>query len=136
LFFSVFTITITEKKVNVKYRIKNNTTDDNPVFLTIKNQINTNISSIRNLLLIETRLCIVWLAGSLTCPLKKIKSVKNARRENTNDSTAISVKCKPVWVVDIRTYPDRRTRISSVSSKRIFLSRGFNRRITLLNLLP
>jgi hypothetical protein len=52
-------MTITENKVNVKYKTKNNMTDDNPVFLAIKNHKNANISSARNLRLIETRLCMI-----------------------------------------------------------------------------
>jgi hypothetical protein len=38
---------------------KNNITDDNPLFLAIKNQMNTRISSARNFSTIETRLCKV-----------------------------------------------------------------------------
>ena len=34
-----------KNKVNVKYKTKNNITDDNPVFLAIKNQKNTKQSS-------------------------------------------------------------------------------------------
>jgi hypothetical protein len=120
--------------VNVKYRTKNNITDDNPVFLAIKNHMNANISSRRNLELIETKLCIVWLAGSLACPLKKIIRVKSARREKINDSTAISLKRRPILRFDIRIYPERRTRTSRATRKRIFLSNGFKREITLLNL--
>jgi hypothetical protein len=57
--------------VNVKYKTKNNITDDNPDFLAIKNQKKTKISSMRNLRLTETRLCITFKSSSLDCPLRK-----------------------------------------------------------------
>jgi hypothetical protein len=76
--------------VNVKYKTKNNKTDDNPVFLAIKNHINANISSNRNFELMDTRLYIVWLAGSFDCPLKNIDRVRIASRKNTADTIPIS----------------------------------------------
>jgi hypothetical protein len=45
----VFNIITIENVVNVKYSTKNNNTDDNDVFLAIKNQKRAIISSIRNL---------------------------------------------------------------------------------------
>jgi hypothetical protein len=58
--------------VNAKYKTKNNITDGNPVFLAIKNQKTIKIISRRNLILIETRLCITCDSGSFACPLRKI----------------------------------------------------------------
>jgi len=88
--FNVFNIINTENKVNVKYKTKNIITDDNPVFLDIKNQINANINSARNLMLIAMRLCMVWLAGSLLRPLKKITRTRIFMRINTADAATIS----------------------------------------------
>ena len=45
LCFNVFNITNIKNKVNVKYKTKNNITDDNPVFLAIINQKKTKINS-------------------------------------------------------------------------------------------
>lgn len=72
MFFNVFSIIVTKTKVNAKYKTKNNMTDEIPVFLAIKNQMTANKSSIKNLRLKETRVCIVWLPASLFCPLKKM----------------------------------------------------------------
>jgi hypothetical protein len=78
--------------VNVKYKIKNNNTDENPVFLAIINQTNTNMSSSRNLAETATRLCMVWLSMPLDCPLKKMLKVKIARMKNTEEHITISEK--------------------------------------------
>lgn len=59
LSFSAFNIIITENNVNVKYKTKNNNTEDKPVFFARKNQVNANTSSIRNLMTIATMLCMV-----------------------------------------------------------------------------
>lgn len=116
--------------MNVKYKTKNNNTEGNPVFLAIINQKNINISSIRNLELTETRLCIVWVAGSLFCPLKKMTSTRRASKENTIESTAISVKCKAVLKFDVIRNPAKRIAVSSAAKKRIFFCKGFNREVT------
>jgi hypothetical protein len=55
LFFNVFNITNIEKKVNVKYTIKNNMVNDIMVFLAIKNQKSAIKSSTRNLRVMLTR---------------------------------------------------------------------------------
>jgi len=92
LFFNVFSITISENNVNVKYKTKNNMTEDNPAFLAIINQKTANIISIRNLRLRETMVCIVWLSGLFFCPLKKINKVINVISVKTTDRIAISLK--------------------------------------------
>jgi hypothetical protein len=66
LFFSVFNITPIENNVSVKYITKNIITEVSEVFLAIKNQIRANTNSIRNFSITETRVCKVWLSGSLT----------------------------------------------------------------------
>jgi hypothetical protein len=96
LFFNVFTIINAENKVNAKYKTKNNTTDDNPVFLATKNQTKARISSSRNLRVTETRLCIVWLAGSFLCPLKKMMIVNNEINVNIPERRATSTKLIPM----------------------------------------
>jgi hypothetical protein len=83
---------ITEIKVNVKYKTKNNIKDDNPVFLAIINQITANTSSIRNLRPMATRVCMVWLPGSLDCPLKKIITVVRAIIVKAAERIAMSLK--------------------------------------------
>jgi hypothetical protein len=112
--------------VNVKYKTKNNNTDVIPVFLAIKNQMNTNTSSMRNLRLTETRLCMVWLSGSFVCPLKKMKSVRSDRSAKAKDNNAASIKTIPMLKFETRRNPVKRTRISSIIRKRIFLKSSFN----------
>jgi hypothetical protein len=112
--------------VNVKYKIKNNNTDENPVFLAIINQMNTNISSSRNLAETATRLCMVWLSASLDCPLKKMIMVKTARIKNTEEQIAISEKWRLVMNFEKIKYPKRRIMISRIRRKKIFLIMGFN----------
>jgi hypothetical protein len=64
LVFSVFNITKIKNNVNVKYKTKNNITDDIEVFLSTKNQKKTNMSSRMNLRLMATRVCITLESGS------------------------------------------------------------------------
>jgi hypothetical protein len=95
LFFSVFNITHTKNKVSVKYITKNITTDSGEVFLPIKNQTSANINSSRNLRVTETRVCIVWLPGSLSCPLIKITRAIKAITVNSEARRIISINVKP-----------------------------------------
>jgi hypothetical protein len=120
---------ITENKVNVKYKTKNNKTADKPVFLAIKNQANANSSSIRNLRLIATRLCMVWLAGSLLCPLKNIIKARSAIRVNPAETAVISVKLKSILIYLITREPAASITTSSNTSKRTDFIRGFKRGI-------
>jgi hypothetical protein len=120
---------ITENKVNVKYKTKNNKTADKPVFLAIKNQANANSSSIRNLRLIATRLCMVWLAGSLLCPLKNIIKARSAIRVNPAETAVISVKLKSILIYLITREPAASITTSSNASKRTDFIRGFKRGI-------
>lgn len=76
--------------MNVKYKTKNNITDDKPVFLAIKNQKKTKISSRRNLRLTETRLCMTFESGSFDCPLKKTTIEMNTIAIRTEDTIATS----------------------------------------------
>jgi hypothetical protein len=69
---------------SVKYITKKINTDVIEVFLATINQIRANTNSRRNLRPIETRLYIVWLSGSLTWPLRKIKIVVRAMTEKKN----------------------------------------------------
>ena len=123
---------ITENKVNDKYKIKNNKTADNPDFLAIKNQTNANTSSSRNLRLIETMLCIVWLAGSLSCPLKKIIKVSRVISEKPAETATTSLKFKLMLIYLIRRNPAASIRISSDSSSNTGLIRGFKRAVIYL----
>ena len=95
LCFSVFNITNIKNKVNVKYKTKNNITDDNPVFLAIKNQKKTKTSSRRNLRLTETRVCMTFESGSLNCPLKNRAMLMNTIIINTDDAIATSRVLNP-----------------------------------------
>jgi hypothetical protein len=81
--------------VNVKYKTKNNITDDNPVFLAIKNQKKTKTSSMRNLRLTETRVCMTFESGSLDCPLKKRAMHVNMIAIKTDDAIATSRVLNP-----------------------------------------
>ncbi|MFH0875051.1 MAG: hypothetical protein V1859_03875 [archaeon] len=51
--------------MSVKYKTKNIKTDGKDVFLATINQTRANTISSRNFRLTETRLCSVWLSGSL-----------------------------------------------------------------------
>lgn len=77
-------------KVSVKYKTKNNITEEIKVFLTTINHRSANINSMRNFRLIATRVCMVWLSGSLYCPLMKIKTVIMAITEKEKDKITIS----------------------------------------------
>jgi len=79
---------MTENNVNVKYKTKNNTTDDNSVFLATKNQMKASTSSRRNLRVTDTRLCMVWLAASFPCPLINMMIVISAIIVNTAERRA------------------------------------------------
>jgi hypothetical protein len=125
LFFNVFTIINAENKVNVKYKTKNNITDDNPVFLATKNQTKARTSSSRNLRVTETRLCIVWLAGSFPCPLKKIMIVNKEIKVNIPERRAISPKLIPIPDLEMIKNPAARKRHSSIASSWIYLKTGF-----------
>ena len=95
LCFRVLYITNIKNKVNVKYKTKNNITDDNPVFLAIKNQKKTKTSSIRNLRLTEIRVCMTFESGSLDCPLKKRAIHINMIAIKTDDAIATSRVLNP-----------------------------------------
>lgn len=81
--------------MNVKYKTKNNITDDNPVFLAIKNQKKTKTSSMRNLRLTETRVCMTFESGSFDCPLKKRAMDMNMMAIKTDDAIATSRVLNP-----------------------------------------
>jgi hypothetical protein len=76
--------------VNVKYKTKNNIKDDNPVFLAIMNQKKTKISSMRNLRLTETRVCMTFESGSFVCPLKKMVMHMKTIAIKTDEAIATS----------------------------------------------
>jgi hypothetical protein len=129
LLFSVFNNTVTENKVNVKYKTKNNMTDDNPVFLAIKNHRNANISSVKNLMLTATSECIVWLSGSFFLPLKKIISTRSAIIVKTADASPISMYVRFTEKFETMRKPATSTSISRIARRNIDLASGFNRRI-------
>jgi hypothetical protein len=81
--------------VNVKYKTKNNITDDNPVFLAIINHTKTKTSSRRNLRLTETRVCMTFKSGSFDCPLKKRAMLMNIIAIKTDDAIATSRVLNP-----------------------------------------
>jgi hypothetical protein len=102
--------------VNVKYKTKNNNTDPGVVFFAGINHIMAKTISKRNLALMAKRLCIVWLSGSLFCPLKKMTRVENEIDAKTNMIMARSTRdilinpaaTKPYPVINIRTDKYRR----------------------------
>jgi hypothetical protein len=108
---------------------KNNKIEDKPVFLATKNHANANISSIRNLKLIEIRLCMVWPAGSLLCPLKKIIKIRRLINIKPADTATISVKDKAIFTYLTRRNPATSITTSSNASKRTDLIRDFKRGI-------
>ncbi|MFH0841758.1 MAG: hypothetical protein V1903_03965 [Bacteroidota bacterium] len=115
--------------MNVKYKTKNNITDDIPVFLPKKNHRNANMSSVRNLRLMASRVCMVWLPNSLSRPLKNIMSAKKVMRVNPAEDRMISLYSNPDSIPEIIMYPTTRTVISSIASRKIVLARGFKRNI-------
>lgn len=121
MFFSVFNITPIENKVNDKYKTKKIKKDVNVVFLARINQTRANINSRRNLRLTETRLCNVWLSGSLVWPLKKTKRVIIAITENDNDKIIISRKITLRLPVEEIKHPVPINRIFNSKSNKIYL---------------
>jgi len=119
-------MTITVNKVNNKYKTKNNKTAGKPVFLAIKIQPKANTSSISNLRLIATRLCIVWLEGSFVWPLKKIINVRIAMIVKPAETTVISPNFRPAGIYFVIKNPAIIMRISK--NKRD--NRGFFRFFT------
>jgi hypothetical protein len=101
LFFSVFSITVIENKVNAKYKTKNNNTDAREVFFAIINQTSANSISKRSLILNAPRVCNVWLLGSFFCPLKKTKMVISDINAKTTDKIARSLGKKFTFPVVI-----------------------------------
>ena len=95
-------------------------TEDIAVFLARKNQIATNASSIRNLRLTETRVCIVWLTGSFNWPRKKIINVIREIRENTTDTRITSGNLNPGSDLKVTRNPATITSSSRTSSKRMY----------------
>jgi hypothetical protein len=134
LYFNVFNTTNTENRVNAKYSIKNNITDDNPVFLATKNHTKAITSSARNLRLTDTSRCIVWLAGSFPCPLKKMTRISITRSVNETDRKKIQLKLRPVLRFEVKRNPAVSNRISNEMRKRIYLNNGFNGKVTSENL--
>jgi hypothetical protein len=86
--------------VSVKYKTKNIKTDVKEVFLATINQRSANMSSIRNFRLNATRLCRVWLSGSLACPFKKIRIVTSEITEKTGDNIKISPKKRDILNIE------------------------------------
>ena len=93
-----------ENKVAVKYITKNIKTDFIEVFLEIINQTKANPNSIRNFRPTATRLCSVWLSGSLVCPLKKMTRVIMVIVEKAAKRIAISLKNRLSFVTEPRKY--------------------------------
>ena len=92
----MFNIIIIENVVNDKYSTKNNNTDENDVFLAIKNHTRAIISSIRNLRVTLTSVKNPWLFLSFFCPARKIISVITAVAKNEKRSQHPSVNEIPV----------------------------------------
>lgn len=94
-----------ENKVNVKYITKNIKTDGNDFFLATTNQRRASINSSKNLRLIATRLCMVWLPGSFVWPLKKIIRVIIVIVVNMPERIIISWKRGLRFNNEVKKYP-------------------------------
>jgi hypothetical protein len=104
---------------------KNIKTDGSPVFLITINQRRANTNSRRNLRPTDTRLCRVWLSGSLVCPLKKIIIVISVVNENRRDNNTRSVIIKMFLISEDRIYPVPINRIFNNSIITMYLLIGF-----------
>ena len=96
LCFNVFNKVNIKNKVNVKYKTKNNITDDKEFFLSTKNHMKTKNSSMRNLRLSATRLCMILDSGSRFCPRKKIAMLIKVIAPNIDAATAASFVLNPI----------------------------------------
>lgn len=112
----------TENIVKAKYSTKNNTTFCIPVFLAIKNHINAITSSIRNLSEIATRLCMVWLSGSLVWPLIKMIIVTRVTAVNIKERAVRSLKDRFNSMITPSIEPEPSTAISNSSRYNRYLS--------------
>lgn len=122
MFFRVFNIKPMENKESVKYKTKKINMCWNVFFLKTKNQISAKIMSSRNLRVIATRLCIVWLSGSLVWPRRNMNTVISAINEKTNDKIAISPRLKFTRSDFTATYPDNKTTILITARIRLLLT--------------
>ena len=125
MYFNVFNTTNTENRVKAKYSTKNNNTNARPVFLATKNQRKAITSSVINLIPRATSKCIVWLSGSLFCPLNRIIIVTRERAAKEKDRTVISGKSKPGSNFAVRIRPVARMIICNRTRLNIFLYNGF-----------
>jgi len=75
---------------------------------------------------------MVWLAGSLLCPLKKIINIRSVIIVKPVDTVTISVKAKPIFTYLTRRNPATSNTISSDNSNNIGFLRAFNRVIIFL----
>jgi hypothetical protein len=114
--------------VSAKYKTKNIKTDVMEVFLATKNQSSAIIISSRNLRLMATRLYIVWLSGSLVCPLMKINSVINEFSEKASERMTISLSEGISLTEGTRKYATINMRIFKSTRKAEYFERGFNDR--------
>jgi hypothetical protein len=111
--------------VNVKYKTKNNTTDVIPVFLPMKNHRNANMSSARNLMVMATIVCMVWLPSSLLRPLKNMISIRMVIRVNMAVTNNISLYSSLISKTETRINPEASIKTSSNASKKVDLTTGF-----------
>jgi len=117
--------------VNVKYKTKNNITDDNPAFLAIKNQKKTKTSSRRNLRLTETRVCMTFKSGSFDCPLKKRAMLMNMIAVKTDDAIATSRVLNPALNRLLIRNAAEMSRTPRSTRRREYFKSGFKRRFIL-----
>jgi hypothetical protein len=107
--------------VSAKYKTKNIKTDVKEVFLATINQRSANTSSIINFRLIATRLCRVWLSGSLACPFKKIRIVTSEITEKTGDNIKISPKQRFILNIETIKQAVNRNSIFNNTSNKMYL---------------
>ena len=99
--------------MSVKYITKNIKTDSKDLFLAAINQITANPISSRNLRLIATRMCRVWLSGPLLCPLRKMEKTIIAVTEKSKARKAVFPGAKSRLTVFVKTKTSK-TKITSI----------------------
>jgi hypothetical protein len=111
--------------VKAKYSIKNNKTDESPVFFPTKNHRKANTSSIRNLRPMATIICKVLVSGSLFIPLKAMARIKKASRANTMERVVISLKSRFTSRFETTRNPAARIIISIIKRIKIYFPNIF-----------
>jgi hypothetical protein len=113
----VFNISKVEKRVNDKYNTKNNITDENAVFLAIKNHTSANTKSRINFSETDTMEYMTWLSGAFFCPRIKTNRISNVTAVKAHERVIISTGVILIPVIIIRRQPPDIMKIFRIRSR-------------------